>query len=62
MAIINVSKPTSSYTNTARPSTGLTWAEATMTWAAQTDIWQGTASLIDNTSRVSSSLTNVAKP
>lgn len=62
MAITNVSKPSSSYANTVRPTTGLIWDDATMTWNAQTDTWDGTASLIDNTSRVSSSMTNIAKP
>lgn len=62
MSITNTTKPSGSYTNTARPTTGLIWNDATMTWNAQTDTWQGTASLIDNTSRVSSSITNVAKP
>lgn len=62
MSITNTTKPSSSYANTARPTTGLIWNDATMTWNAQTDTWLGTASLIDNTSRVSSSMTNVVKP
>lgn len=62
MPLVNESKPTTTLTNTGRPSTGLTWGEATMTWAAQTDTWGGTASLIDNSSRVSSSITNVSRP
>lgn len=62
MTIVNVSKPSSSLSNTARPDTGLTWAQATMTWNAQTDTWSESGSLLDNVSRVSSSMTNIAKP
>lgn len=62
MAITNVSKPSTSLLNTARPDTGLIWSEATMTWVAQTDTWGESGSLIDNSSRISSSITNQAKP
>lgn len=62
MAITNVSRPSSTYTNTVRPTTGLIWNDASMTWNAQTDTWQDTSSLIDNTSRVSSSMTNTVRP
>lgn len=62
MSITNVSKPSTSYANVARPDTGLTLAQATMTWAAQLDTWAESGSLLNNISRVSSSITNQAKP
>lgn len=60
--MINQTKPPTSYTNTARPDIGLTWEDATMTWAAQTDTWGESGSLLNNVSRVSSSMTNIARP
>lgn len=62
MSITNVSKPSTSYANVARPNTGLIWDNATMTWNAQTDTWNESGSLLDNVSRTSSSITNIAKP
>jgi hypothetical protein len=52
MSLTNVSKPTTTLANTTRPTTGLIWDDASMTWAAQSDTWDGTASLIDNASRI----------
>lgn len=60
--MINQTKPTTSYTNTARPDTGLIWNNATMTWNANTDTWNSTGSLLDNVVKISSSIINVTRP
>ena len=62
MAITNVSKPSTSITNTAKVSFGETWATITTTWATETRTWLATGSLFTNTTRQSSSITNIAKP
>lgn len=62
MSLTNTSKPTTSLTNTAKVSFAELWSTITTTWASETRTWLDTASLIDNISRQSSSITNVAKP
>ncbi len=63
MAITNTSKPGAlGMTNTARASGAELWNTITTTWAAETRTWADMASLMDNISRVSTSITNVAKP
>ncbi len=62
MAITNVSKPTTSLTNTTKVSFGELWSTITTTWAAETRTWLDMISLIDNSSKPSTSITNSAKP
>ena len=60
--MINVSKPTTSFANAAKINTGETWASILTTWASETQTWEGVASFIDNITKISSSITNVARP
>ena len=62
MAITNQAKPTSSIANSDKVNIGETWATITTTWATETRAWYEFASIISNSTKVSSSLTNVAKP
>ena len=62
MALTNVSKPTTSFTNIARVTFAELWSTITTTWASETRTWDDTASLIDNISRVATSITNTSKP
>ena len=62
MTITNTSKPTTSYSNTTRVSIEETWDSNTSTWATETRTWDDMASLMDNVSKQSSSITNIAKP
>lgn len=62
MSITNVSKPSSSYSNITKPSFGEIWNTDLNTWTAETRTWNDTGSLIDNTSKISSSFTNVVRP
>lgn len=62
MAIANVTKPTTSLTNTTKVSIGETWASILTTWATDTRTWDDCVSLIDNLSRTTSTITNVSKP
>jgi len=62
MAIINQSKISSSIANATKINIGESWASITTTYASETRTWADMASLIDNVSRVTSSISNVAKP
>lgn len=62
MAITNTSKPTTSLTNITKVNIGLIWSLDLNTWASESRTWGDTASIIDNITRQSSSLTNIAKP
>lgn len=62
MTLVNVSKPTTTLTNTAKVSIGETWGFIATTWAAETSTWLESSQLIDNLSKVSSSITNTSKP
>ena len=62
MTIVNTAKPTTSVANLARPADGETWASILTTWASETQAWLATSSFLDNAARVSSSMTNIAKP
>ena len=62
MSITNTSKPTTSFSNSTKVNIGETWSTDLNTWATESRTWAETASVIDNVSRVSSSLTNIAKP
>lgn len=62
MALINTSKPTTSFANLTKINIGLIWDAATMTWNSASFTWDSTASVIDNISKISSTLTNIARP
>lgn len=62
MSITNTSKPTTSFTNTTKVSFAELWSTITTTWASETRTWAETVSLVDNTTKVTTSITNVAKP
>jgi hypothetical protein len=62
MSITNTSKPTTSLSNTSKVSFGETWTTITTTWGSETRSWLDTSSLIDNITKISSSITNTNKP
>jgi hypothetical protein len=62
MPIVNQSRPSSSLTNQTKIDIGLTWDAATMTWDQALFTWDSTVSLISNATKISSSITNVARP
>jgi hypothetical protein len=62
MAITNTAKPTTSIANIAKVSFAELWSTITTTWASETRTWADCISLIDNTTKVSASITNIAKP
>lgn len=62
MAITNQAKPTTSLTNSAKINIGETWGSDLNTWATELRTWAETVSIISNVTKVSSSMTNTAKP
>jgi len=60
--ITNTAKPSTSLTNITKVSFGETWGAIETTWASETRTWLETISLMDNTTKQSSSITNIAKP
>ena len=46
--ITNISKPSTSLTNTARASVSELWSTILTTWASETRTWADCASIIDN--------------
>lgn len=60
--MINTTKPSTSMTNIAKASFAETWATITTTWASETRTWLDCVSLMTNTARQTSSMTNVSKP
>jgi hypothetical protein len=62
MSITNISKPSTSLTNSSKVASYETWDTITTTWAGETRTWDDMGSLIDNISKISSSITNIAKP
>ncbi len=60
--MINTSKPTTVFANSAKVSIGETWASITTTWASEVRTWLAVSQLFSNTSRTSSSIINTAKP
>lgn len=62
MALTNVSKPSTSFTNILKVSIGETWASILTTWATEIRTWLAVSQLIGNTAKPSTSLTNIAKP
>lgn len=60
--MINQSKPTTSLLNSAKVSIGETWDSIITTWATETRTWEAVSKLIENSTKISSSITNEAKP
>jgi hypothetical protein len=60
--MINQDKPTTSFLNATKTPTGETWGSILTTWATETQTWGDTASFIDNTTKISSSISNISKP
>ena len=48
--------------NSAKVSTGETWATISTSWATEPRTWEAVSQLISNSARVSSAMTNQAKP
>jgi hypothetical protein len=59
--MINVSKPTTSYSNSTKVSIGETWGSIPTTWETETRTWLEASQLIDNVTKQSSSITNISK-
>lgn len=62
MSISNISKPTSVIGNQEKVNIGETWGSITTTWATETRKWEEMASIISNSTKISSSIVNQAKP
>jgi len=62
MSITNITKPTTSYTNVTKASHGEIWSTASNIWSAESRTWGAMASLLTNSSKQSSTLTNTVKP
>ena len=60
--ITNQDKPTTILTNSSKVSIGETWSSITTTWASETRTWLAVSQLIDNVTKPSTTITNVAKP
>jgi len=61
MALTNVSKPTTTLTNTTKVSFAELWSTITTTYDSETRTWDEFISLFSNSSRQSSSITNQSK-
>lgn len=48
--------------NETKINIGLTWDADTLQWQNESRTWDDTVSVIDNISKVSSSITNTSKP
>lgn len=59
--MINTNKPTDSLDNTTKVSYQETWNSNITTWNTETRTWNETGSLLTNTTRQSSNITNTAK-
>ena len=62
MAIVNQSRISSSIANQTKINIGEVWDTNLFTWANESRTWDAMASIIGNVSRVTSSISNVAKP
>lgn len=61
MSINNTAKPTTTINNSSRVGYAETWASITTTWASETRAWND-LNFVENTSKVSSNISNTAKP
>ena len=60
--MINESKPTTNFSNSARINIGETWDSNTTTWDTEVRTWDEMGTIWDNTSKPSTSITNINKP
>jgi len=60
--ITNISKPVTSLVNAAKVSFAELWSTITTTWASETRTWDECISLFDNSSKPTTSITNISKP
>jgi hypothetical protein len=60
--ITNEIKQSSPLANADKVSFAELWSTISTTWATETRTWADCISLIDNDSKTSSSITNIAKP
>ena len=62
MSIVNISKPSSSISNSSKINIGETWDSNDNQWQNEARTWDSTVSIISNSTRTSSSMTNLARP
>ena len=62
MSITNISKPTTSLTNTERIASYETWASITSTWSSESRTWDEMGSLMDGFAKPTTFITNINKP
>lgn len=62
MSITNVSKPSTTLTNATKVSFAETWGAIQTTWGSETRTWADCISLVDNSSKPTTSISNTAKP
>ena len=60
--MINTDKPATTLSNSERAQSFETWGSIQTTWATETRTWAGCASLMVNSARQTSSITNSNKP
>lgn len=58
----NEAKPSTTLNNSPKISIGETWATIDTTWASETRTWLAVSQLLSNSSKVSSTISNQAKP
>lgn len=61
-AITNIAKPITAFINTAKVSFAELWSTIPTTWATETRTWAQCATLFSNTSKPTTTITNIAKP
>ena len=62
MSITNQSKPTSSISNSTKINIGEVWNTDLNTWNAESRTWNDMQSKINNSTKITSSITNQSKP
>jgi hypothetical protein len=62
MSITNISKPSTSLSNATKINIGLVWSADTFQWQNESRTWGETVSVIDNVTKISSSISNQSKP
>lgn len=62
MAIVNQSKPSSSMANQSKVNIGEIWNTDLNQWQNESRTWDDMASIINNITKISSTITNVARP
>lgn len=62
MPIVNIAKPSTALTNSAKVASFETWATIPTTWASEVRTWDATVSLFAGFTKISSAITNTIKP